>query len=91
MKQMQDPSMQVAAPEPMLLFSRLPPDVWYQILQHLRHSDMLALAATCRASAEAFRNPPVRQHLLDPGKMCDKRAHVALETWQAIAHSKPLS
>ena len=59
MKQMPDPSMQAAAPEPMLLFNHLPPDIGYQVLQHLRQKDMLALAATCRASADVLRNPQV--------------------------------
>jgi hypothetical protein len=46
----------------MQLFSRLPADLWYLILQHVRQADMLALATTGQASAEVFRNPPVCQY-----------------------------
>jgi hypothetical protein len=41
------------------LFSRLPADLWYLVLQHLLQDDMLALAVTSKAAAEAFRNPQV--------------------------------
>ena len=41
------------------LFGRLPADLWYRILRHISQDDMLALAATCQASAEVFRNPQV--------------------------------
>lgn len=45
----------------MELFKRLPADLWYLILRHLLQNDMLALAATCQASAEVFRSPLVCQ------------------------------
>ena len=41
------------------LFGRLPADLWYRILRHISQDDMLALAATCHASADVFRNPQV--------------------------------
>jgi hypothetical protein len=41
------------------LFGRLPADLWYRVLRHVSQEDMLALAATCHASAEVFRNPQV--------------------------------
>ena len=41
------------------IFGWLPADLWYRILRHLRQEDMMALAATCHASAAVFRNPQV--------------------------------
>lgn len=46
---------------PMDLSSRLPAELWYLILRHLRQNDMLALAATCHPSADVFRDPQVSE------------------------------
>ena len=46
------------------LFGRLPADLWYRILRHISQDDMLALAATCHASADVFRNPQVNWNVL---------------------------
>ena len=57
------------------LFSRLPADLWYPILRHVSQDDMLALAATRHAYAEAFRNPQVLTLCFDPYALCTDAAH----------------